>query len=242
MRSAKDFLIAHARKLALLPQYLRAIKAQAWEIAWGESLPAIAFCLWWAMRSTPMPTLYIVLFFGGALMLAGYYTWRADHIRLIPKLDFHPQVITEIVPTLGGEKALYVQVLPRCLTDTPVEHCQGHLLRVLKLVGGSWESTLLNQPLDLMWSYHDSAPRTLYPGIDQRLNVLWVSVDIICPAVEPEQTPARGNLIFTTNDTFRFDVRVTAKDCPPIDISIRALVGDPRLINVSERYPRHIVV
>ena len=55
-----------------------------------------------------------------------------------------------------------------------VENCRGRLLRVME-----WDArlhtnriehrTILNEPLDLEWSNHDSQPLTPEPGVNQRL-------------------------------------------------------------------------
>src|SRR5882762_7998254 len=87
MRRIWKAIVQQFKTLELLKDYFLSVKAQAWNLAWGPGLIAISFCLWWAQRPTPMPNLNVALFLGGALVLAGYYLWRADHVRLIPKIQ-----------------------------------------------------------------------------------------------------------------------------------------------------------
>jgi hypothetical protein len=84
------------------------------------------------------------------------------------------------------------------------------------------------------------AQRTLTPGIDQRLNVLGINREWILPTSQRGDLKARS--IFTPNDTFRLDVRVTAKECPPIDISIKVLVGEQTILRQQNKLPIPVVV
>ena len=126
-------------------------------------------------------------------------------------------------PTL---KTLYVQVLPKCSTPARIEDCRGHLLRVQKWDGARWVPTELNEPLDLIWSLHDSAPRILLPGIDQWLNVFWVSNVHQSMILQTAPVPMAAFSLLNFTDTFRFDIRVTGRDCAPADISLRVRIGN----------------
>jgi hypothetical protein len=77
MQRLKAFLKARWETLDLFPAYLRAVKTEAWDIAWGDGFLAIPFVLWWSIA--PMPGPIIALYFVGAVTIAGYYIWRADH-------------------------------------------------------------------------------------------------------------------------------------------------------------------
>jgi hypothetical protein len=105
-----------------------------------------------------------------------------------------------------------------------VRECKGYLLRVYKKHGEeeNWQATALNEPLDLGWSIHGTSQRTLLPGIEQRLNVCFREnhpCARIMPAT-PDFTPMLWTSVPNPSGTFRFEIRVVAADCPPVDISV----------------------
>jgi hypothetical protein len=158
-------------------------------MVWGTSPIAILLFSVWLSLGVP-PAKLVVIGFVWALIVAGYYTWRADHLRLMPRLEFAPRVFVEPNSTIHSV-VHYYQVLPRCLTDAVVEQCRGYLLRVMKWEVDHWEPTALNETLDLMWSFHDSAPRVLEYGVDRRLNVFCVDDNHVMLSVEEEPLKAR---------------------------------------------------
>jgi len=173
------------------------------------------------------------VYFVSVMFIAGYYAWRADHLRLMPKLRVSEFFILK-TPNMtntgrpSGE-SVWIQILPKPITDAPVSDCQGHLLRVrcLNRNTGKWETTAFNEPLPLGWSMAGHLPRTLHPGVDQRLNIFWVW------SMEPKQfkpcveiMPLRAVNIFDPKDRFRFDVRITAKDTEPLDVTLEAAYTD----------------
>ncbi len=233
----------HARTFDLFPEYAKAVYSR-WNDYFFEALLLSPIVIWWMLGSPPV---WLVAWaFVIALIVAGYYAWRADHIRLMPKLEFAPQVFTEpnMALTINTNRPYpvnYIQVLPRCCTDAPVEQCRGRLLRVLKWNGQGWEPTSLNEPLDLIWSFHDSSPITLEPGIDQRLNILAITMNGV--GLQVAQPPIKAGPAFSTDQDFRFDVRVTGKDCPPIDTSVRIRIDGQRTISdLNEERPLSSVV
>ena len=213
-----NWLVGRAPTLDLLPEYWRAV-AEHWNsIVWGTSpIAIILFAIWLSIAVPPMPLL--ITAFIWASLVAGYYAWRADHVRLLPRIGFAPEVFIETreartINTGTIYPVNYVQLLPRCLTESAVENCRGHLLRVFVWSGQGWEPTPLNEPLDLIWSYRDSNPITLEPGIGQRLNLLAVTSNDV--TLQAAQTPVVARNIFTINRDILFEVRVTGKNCPAI--------------------------
>jgi hypothetical protein len=96
------------------------------------------------------PRWAVVGWFIFVLFLAGYYVWRANHIRMIPKFKILDVVHCQETATEQPEEMkLYVQIVPQCLTDAAVEKCRGHLLRVHKrhTDDGEWILTQMNEPL-----------------------------------------------------------------------------------------------
>lgn len=154
--------------------------------------------------------------------------------RLTPKFTIR-EVIRETTPTqnpftgaaVGFES--YVQLLPKCLTDSPVDECQGHLLNVSKWDGNTWQPTEMNEPLFLNWSMHTDKPHlpiTLHPDVPQRLNVLKVGRDdgriLPCTHVSPLRFQ---DVFVNATDTFKFNVKVTAKHCEPVNVSLKIKLG-----------------
>lgn len=80
-------------KLLLVPEYFRALAKEWVSILFGETLVGVAFLLWWALASPPNSQL--VLVFVVAMFVAGYYAWRAAHIRLEPQLSVEQVVLDE---------------------------------------------------------------------------------------------------------------------------------------------------
>ena len=79
-----------------------------------------------------------------ALFLAGYYVWRADHIRLIPQFEIVDVCLVEAVPTLrpenrSGDSKEIVQLVLKCVSDAPVEGCEGLLQAIYRWENGWWD-------------------------------------------------------------------------------------------------------
>jgi hypothetical protein len=83
MSSLYKWTLRQLQKLALFPNYLRALGKEWVNILFGEGLVAIAFLLWWALVG-PSNTKLVVVFVV-AMLVAGYYAWWADYLRLQPK-------------------------------------------------------------------------------------------------------------------------------------------------------------
>jgi hypothetical protein len=70
----------------------------------------------------------------------------------------------------------YIHIIPECISEAPVYECQGYLLRVQRYAPiNNWVATEIDEPLELVWSiYDDTAPRTLQPDVETRLNLCWI--------------------------------------------------------------------
>lgn len=225
MASFSNWLKRRIAKYDLFLEYFATLR-QTWaDVAWGTGVPAVGFIIWWSLGTIPQWA--IALFFVWALIVAGYFSWRVDHVRLLPKFEVREFRIQE-TPTEGLQRRVYVQLLPQCLTDASVKECQGNLLRVFRRIAADsgWDLTSMNEPLPLEWSYHGADPLTLKSGIDQRLNVCYRVNDLsmLIPAVAP--LPSRWRDVFKYTGTFRFDIRITAEDCEPVDVSIAVSLDD----------------
>jgi hypothetical protein len=220
MRKARNWLTRRFQTFSLLPDYFRAL-ARCWQdVLWGEGVIAVAFTVWWLLGNPPAR--YIAFYLVAALFVAGYYTWRSDHIRLIPQFEIKDSEIQENPTTDSNQVQVYVQVVPKCLTDAGVKECKAYLLRVYKRHNNqdNWQPTELNEPMLLEWSFHKFAPFTLQPGIDQRLNVCFWSnrASRIVPRIEQPSVRYLG--VFNPPGMFRFEIKATAENCAPVDISV----------------------
>jgi hypothetical protein len=232
VRSVGRWLFKQFQKLALLPEYFRAIAKEWLNILFGETLLAVLFLLWWSLANPSNPRLILV--FVAAMFVAGYYAWRADHVRLIPKFEIRefriqPTPTTDATGRISGS-SIWIQLVPKCLTEAEVANCQGHLQRVCKWSNAEgWLETELNETLPLGWSLLDEghSPIILHPGVERRLNVFSIHSNngVIVPCVYP--MPLRAQPVFSRITTsgepnaFRFDIKVTAKDCPDIDLQMK---------------------
>jgi hypothetical protein len=103
-----------------------------------------------------------------------------------------------------------------------------------------WAPTILNEPLDLNWSNHDSQPLTLEPGVPQRLNLLAVGPNYVQLQVTNE--PLKAADVFVVDRDFLFQVRLTGKDCPPADINVKVRFGQRNPADVADGLPAPVEV
>ncbi len=146
--------------------------------------------------------------------------------RLSPKLTVKTFRITP-TPTLSAGPCVYVQLLPECLTDSVVDNCESHLLQIEKWREGenSWQ-TVFDEPLPLPWSIYDAySPKSLKPGVNQRINIFWILRNAPRFQLCTVPTPLRATNIFNETDVFKFDVKITTKDCQPVEVSLQAKWG-----------------
>jgi hypothetical protein len=210
----------HAETFDLFPAYIRAVYSRWHDYLWG-AIPIAPIILWWMLVSPPMSL--VGWTFVIALVVAGYYAWSAEHVRLMPQMILETFFLTRAPTTNPVEPRVYVQVLRACLTDSPVQSYLGYFLRVSRWDGVTWQS-VLDEPLKLNWSHYGTSYQVLKPGIDQGLNVCWIGrTDGL--VLETNPIPLRAQSVFDVSDTFRFDIRVTVHDCPPVDMSLKIRIG-----------------
>jgi hypothetical protein len=198
----------------------------------GVVVPYVIYGLYSLFQTPPALVNWLAIL--GALFLAGYYVWREDHIRLIPKLKidgWHLQPTPTLEPSTGKSwNTLYVQLQPRCCTDVEITECRGHLVRVDMWVLDQWVNTGLNEAMLLEWSYGSDKPLTLFPGAENRLNLLLIhEIDPVVSPCVPMGMPLRARDAFRSakkGDVFRFDVKITAGNSVPVDISVKVTLGD----------------
>jgi hypothetical protein len=85
----------------LLPEYFTAAAGAMQNILWGALLPFLAWGIWFIVGTPPMWINATAI--GVALFLAGYYVWRADHVRLQQSIEifFHFWLLSGIAIQLS---------------------------------------------------------------------------------------------------------------------------------------------
>jgi len=165
----QDFKEGLDKKLIL--EYWAAVRNHAWEILWGAGvigIPLTILTLYYA------PARWLLGFaVAWAILVAGYYAWRSDHLRLIPSLEVR-KLFKQPNPTPVGS-SIFIQIEPRCLTESPVYECEGKLVKVDIWKTDHWEESEWNEPAILGWSQEkEYKPITIEPGIPRRLNIFFV--------------------------------------------------------------------
>jgi hypothetical protein len=212
------------RREHLLFQYFTLVFTKWQAVLWGGSMLAVLWGIAFiVVNSLPASLTWInwvaVII---ALFFAGYYIWRVDHVRLIPKLDID-DLSMKYAPMGADKKRRFVQIRVKCKTEGLIEDCRGQLLRILKWSDGKWEPTHIDEALDLWWSFVDGPTVRLEDGAPRHLNVFFVE-NTSRNAITWSQIQLR--LPYAPLDIFKFVVRVAAKDCPAEYISLRVTFGD----------------
>jgi hypothetical protein len=80
LQNILDWFQNHAKTLDLLPEYTRSVYARWNDYLWGE-LPVAPVVIWWIFGSPPMWVVVPTFFW--AFLIAGYYVWRGEHLKLV---------------------------------------------------------------------------------------------------------------------------------------------------------------
>jgi hypothetical protein len=210
------------------------------------------------IRHAPLWQVFVVWVLGTVLVFfiisVIVYAFRSRTNSTPPPLSVEPKKFEvtkfEILPTPTPQlnvNRVYVQVVPRCLTETPVHECQGRLLRVYKKYIGEedWQALVMNEPLILEWSTRGFSPLTLQPGIDQRLNVCFRDGHPTAKIIPTTDfIPMLWINVPNPTGTFRFEISVTAADCPPVDISVDVTVEgrdwDKPIVKLTQGFTKNL--
>jgi hypothetical protein len=217
-----------------LPEYFTSAARTMQDILWGALLPFVAWGIWFIVSNPP--TWVNATAIGTALFLAGYYVWRADHIRLIPGFKIDSYALQESDTIDGLEKktgwSVFFQLQPKCLTEAHVDDCRG-LITSIEMWDGfnnGW-NTVESEVMYLGWSHRGHEPIMLYSGAESRLNVFYVPSDTkeMRPCVHPY--PVRFVTLFNQLGlrqirAVRFNIRVIGKDCSPVDLAMTVQMGN----------------
>jgi hypothetical protein len=223
MRQLRTWLITQLGKLfLLLPDYFRALAKEWLNILFGETLVGIGFVIWWALGA---PTNHaLVGVFVIAMFVAGYYAWRADHLRLETKLEI-PRIRTQEWIVQQGSanaghfaKAYYFEVL-NISEGITIENVTVQLKSMIPGVSNlNWLPVHLRLKHDNPANVGDYA-RSFNLNPHELKNVDFVSALQGNTAFTIEHVVAGANhtVPFDT-DGHRLEVMVTAKDIPALSL------------------------
>ena len=224
LRKLFSWCVRKGRTLHLFWEYARAVYTRWNDYPWGELIIS-PIIVWWIVGNPPI--WIIIAAFIWALLIAGYYTWRAEYERLTPKLRLSapPFLIHDATTSNPTERRKYIQIIPEPASEGRVEGCSAHLLCVMKLSGDDWQMTEFDHALPLRWSFYDTADaQTLIRGIEKRVNLLWFNNSFEMALETTPQVHAIRQVI-TSAGTFRFDVCLTAKDSSPLNLKLKVQLG-----------------
>jgi len=193
-------------------------------VFWGQTLLGIPFGLR-TLYYAPARTWFLA-YVAIVALLTGYCLRRDYHVRLIPKLELTSLYTTRTPTNAPNLERIFVQLLVRCKTEGHLEDCKGHLLEVSKwsAFNKAWQPTQSDEAVDLLWSTLNVHSTVLEPGLDRRLNLLFIDTH---RWILPRETsvPVRTVLTHGPGDIFRFHIRVSAKECLPQYAFIKATFG-----------------
>ena len=175
----------------------------------------IAFLVWWALGAPTNHALIVV--FVAAMFVAGYYAWRGERIRLIPKMRF------EGFATELSSSEVDVQVTLECKTESVVQGCMVYVVKIYKWENSTWVDLLGNNALPVDW-ISPSAKFDLMPGIIKRVSFARIVSNglFVCSRdVSSRLTAVLQQSLVDCGSVLKIDLRAASPDCPLADISLR---------------------
>jgi hypothetical protein len=203
------------RQEHLLFEYFTLVFGEWQTTLGGTALLIILWSVWFYTGNPPAFVNWIVL--AGVLFAAGYKVWRADHIRLIPQLDIVATRLEDMpipVDEYLTDTRTFCQLVPKCLTESPLYECRGHLRQVRRWSVDRWIVTGLG-PLTLKWGNTNDNEITLHPDSENVLNVCYIghAAQQVVPYVDADLT---WQAIFSAfprqpggDEAYQFDVSIT---------------------------------
>jgi len=220
------------QELDLLPEYSRLVFTRWQALLWGGSVLAVLWGAHFILGEWPSWINWTAITV--ALFFAGFYTWRADHVRLIPRLAVQNAVlqitpVTRQIFAMNGTQVsdevldgrTFIQLAVKCLTEAPVDECKGHLVKVQRWSPSKndWESADFPPALVLGWDNSGDAQQiTQHPGAEKPLNVAFIrhSDSQIFPCVYGDIPQQRVTNAFRRipgeREAYQFDIQITCFD------------------------------
>ena len=215
------------QELDLLGEYFRLVFTRWQSLLWGGSALAVGWGLRFLVGEWPPWVNWMAVFI--ALLFAGYYVWRVDHVQLIPRLKLG-EVRKFAVRANDGSERLFVQIPVKCGSSGHVEDCQGHVIAVSRWSADNkyWE-TLIDEGLPVLWGNIDQPSCKIWPGIIRPLNILYID-NVIGRIVLWDGkglnwvTDVFDKMI--PSDVLKFDVLVTAHECAPMNATFKVELAE----------------
>jgi hypothetical protein len=145
-----------------LPQYFTAAGQQIQNVLWGALLPFLAWGIWFIVGTPPAWINLTVVFL--AVFVAGYYVWRADHLRLEKAFEIKAVRFQTWRDDASGRYAFayYLEIVNKSET-TSIEEAEAQLEKIEPLVENfDWLPVHLRHKHD--HSPHGEKLFTLHPG------------------------------------------------------------------------------
>jgi hypothetical protein len=225
----------------LLWKYFLAFKEKWWELFWGPTVLGVVF----GIATIWYPPARIVFFIYVLIVafLAGYYLWRDNYVRLIPKLGISGTRFQDTPVTSNDvilDHRVFVQLTPECLTESPVYECVGYLQKIEKRVEeNQWEETALDRNLVLNWG-EDKVE--LHPRSEIPLNIFFIQRNTrqIIPNLKPgADIPwQKFDAALNNEPILRFHVQITCSErihgnfvsIPPVSVCLEVRFVGPNFL------------
>ena len=198
----------------LLFDYGKAVQASFLDVLWGvgvgATVPYIVFGLY-SLFKTPTP-LVNWLAIVGALFLAGYYLWRADHLRLTPQLEI-TRVIPQsfLNPLSRRQEILYDFDVVNKSEVVTIEWVRVELIEIAPVIEEiTWLPVPLRQKHDHAFPTHAKQDFNLNPG--QRRSIDFVQAAIGGDRIVIHHLVAGAMDKMDAATRYRLKVAVTAKN------------------------------
>jgi len=209
-----QWLRTQYRELDHLPLYFRLVFIRWQNILGGAALGIIVWSFWFYTGNPPTTLTWV--FLTGLVFLSGYYVWRGNFVRFIPKLritgtSFQDTPVVRNGMVVGNRT--FVQLLPECLTESPVYECKAYLQHVDKPAGtDQWREIALDRNLVLSWG----EGLELHPRSEKPLNVFFVQHETgqLIPNFKPDADIPweRLDALLMREPVLRFYVQITCSE------------------------------
>jgi hypothetical protein len=227
MRRPDKWLWSRLKTFDYFIAYIEAAYTHFNDIIWGVAVIGVVlgipFLVWGIVTQfhdiAPWKSWLAIL---SASVLAGYYVWRAYHIRLIPQLEL-TDIYVRNLPDRSAPTQKFIQITAQCATEGTVYDCRGKLLKVMRWSSKQekWEPTQVDGTIDLLWSELDVPSVILEPDAPRRLVIFAIENNNWQIIVWDERRTTRLPLTYSPDAVFRFDIRVGQPGFKPEFTSVK---------------------
>jgi hypothetical protein len=163
MRPILSWLKTRLGTFSLLPEYGKATAKQWMNILFGETVVGAIFLVWWALANPKNPPL--IAAFVVAVIVAGYFVWRADHVRLEKKIEV-TQARKHTWDREGREGIQYYFGIVNKSEALTINRVRAQLMQMIPEIASiSWLPITLHQQHDNLaaqtFDLHPSEPKNI---------------------------------------------------------------------------------